>query len=479
MRTNRTRFLVSALKLSDIGVMLGSILLVLYLVVPDRSVIGVSGFLAMRIKVQNFIVFFALVALWHMTFSIFGLYNSRRMLGRQADLIDSIRATSLGTFFFSMAALSFHIRMMSPRFLALFWATVTTGVVLQRFILRSVLERVRLRGRNLRHVLIVGTNSRALDFARKIEARPELGYHITGFVDNNWIGADAAVASGYPVVSDFNNLSNVLRKTVVDEVILALPVRSLHRHAARVASICEEQGITTRVLSNIFDLKLAQVRGEEFEGASLITNYIGISEGWPFVAKRVLDVCISSILLVGLAPLFGIVALLIKLTSKGPVFFVQSRLGYNKRRFKLYKFRSMAKDAEEKIVEIEHLNEASGPVFKIKNDPRVTALGSFLRKNSIDELPQLFNVLKGDMSLVGPRPLPVRDYEGFSEDWHRRRFSVRPGITCLWQINGRSSIPFDKWMKLDLLYIDRWSLRLDLEILLKTIPAVWKSYGAA
>jgi exopolysaccharide biosynthesis polyprenyl glycosylphosphotransferase len=479
MRTNRTRFLVSALKLSDIGVMLGSILLALYLVVPDKSVIGISGFLAMRIKVQNFIVFFALVALWHMTFSIFGLYDSRRMLGRQADFIDSIRATSLGTLFFTTAALTFHIRMMSPRFLALFWATVTTGVVLQRFILRSVLERIRLRGRNLRHVLIVGTNSRALDFARKLESRPELGYHISGFVDNNWVGAEAAAANGYPVVSDFNSLSNVLRKTVVDEVILALPVRSLHRHAARVASICEEQGITTRVLSNIFDLKLAQVRGEEFEGASLTTNYIGISEGWPFVAKRVLDVCISSILLVGLAPLFGIVALLIKLTSPGPVFFVQSRLGYNKRRFKLYKFRSMAKDAEEKIVEIEHLNEASGPVFKIKNDPRVTALGRFLRKNSIDELPQLFNVLRGDMSLVGPRPLPVRDYEGFSEDWHRRRFSVRPGITCLWQINGRSSLPFDKWMKLDLLYIDRWSLRLDLEILLKTIPAVWKSYGAA
>jgi exopolysaccharide biosynthesis polyprenyl glycosylphosphotransferase len=479
MRTNRTRFLVSALKLSDIGVMLASILLVLYLLLPDNSVIGISDFLGMRIKVQNFIVFFALVALWHMTFSMFGLYNSRRMLGRRADFIDSIFATSLGAFFFTMAALTFHIRMMSPRFLALFWATVTTGIVLQRFILRSVLERVRLRGRNLRHVLIVGTNSRALDFARKLEARPELGYHIVGFVDNDWVGAEAAVASGYSVVSDFNSLSNVLRQTVVDEVILALPVASLHRHAARVASICEEQGITTRVLSNIFDLKLAQVRGEEFEGASLITNYIGISEDWPFVAKRVLDVFISSILLVGLAPLFGIVALLIKLTSPGPVFFVQARLGYNKRRFKLYKFRSMAKDAEEKIVEIEHLNEASGPVFKIKNDPRVTTLGKFLRKNSIDELPQLLNVLKGDMSLVGPRPLPVRDYEGFSEDWHRRRFSVKPGITCLWQINGRSSIPFDKWMRLDLLYIDRWSLRLDLEILLKTIPAVWKSYGAA
>jgi lipopolysaccharide/colanic/teichoic acid biosynthesis glycosyltransferase len=139
----------------------------------------------------------------------------------------------------------------------------------------------------------------------------------------------------------------------------------------------------------------------------------------------------------------------------------------------------MVVDAEKRMKEIEHLNEVTGPVFKIKNDPRITPLGRFLRKTSIDELPQLFNVLKGDMSLVGPRPLPIRDYEGFNEDWQRRRFSVRPGITCLWQIGGRSSISFEKWMELDLQYIDKWSLKLDLEILVKTIPAVLRGSGAA
>ena len=183
-----------------------------------------------------------------------------------------------------------------------------------------------------------------------------------------------------------------------------------------------------------------------------------------------------------LLPVFAIVAILVKLTSRGPVFFVQQRLGLNKRMFQIYKFRTMVVDAEKKLKEVEHLNEVSGPVFKIKNDPRLTPLGRFLRKTSIDELPQLFNVLKGDMSLVGPRPLQVRDYELFNQickDWQRRRFSVRPGITCLWQVNGRSSVQFEKWMELDLQYIRRWSLWLDLQILIKTIPAVLKGSGAA
>jgi exopolysaccharide biosynthesis polyprenyl glycosylphosphotransferase len=194
--------------------------------------------------------------------------------------------------------------------------------------------------------------------------------------------------------------------------------------------------------------------------------------------KRGLDIVLSAALLVVLAPLMLLVAALIRVTSPGPVLFTQSRLGYNKRRFNIYKFRTMTNDAEARINEVEHLNEVSGPVFKIKNDPRITRVGQFLRRTSIDELPQLLNVLKGDMSLVGPRPLPVRDYEGFDQNWQRRRFTVRPGITCLWQINGRSSIPFEKWMLLDLQYIDTWSLWLDCEILFRTIPAVLKGYGA-
>ena len=167
------------------------------------------------------------------------------------------------------------------------------------------------------------------------------------------------------------------------------------------------------------------------------------------------------------------------MTSPGPAFFIQERVGLNKRIFRLYKFRTMVKDAKQKQAELEDLNECMGAAFKITNDPRITTVGKFLRKVSIDELPQLINVLKGDMSLVGPRPLPVRDYNGFNEDWHRRRFSVRPGITCLWQVNGRHNIPFNRWMELDLEYIDKWSLFLDLSILIRTIPAVFKGSGAS
>jgi exopolysaccharide biosynthesis polyprenyl glycosylphosphotransferase len=224
---------------------------------------------------------------------------------------------------------------------------------------------------------------------------------------------------------------------------------------------------------------MSRSRAEDFEGDAFITHYTGVSEGWPVVLKRTLDFTIALIGLIAVSPIMLVTAALIKITSPGPVFFEQMRIGQNKRKFTIYKFRSMAVDAEDKMRQLEHLNEVSGPVFKIKQDPRITPVGKFLRKTSIDELPQLLNVIRGDMSLVGPRPLPVRDYEGFSEDWHRRRFTVRPGITCLWQINGRSSIPFEKWMELDMQYIDKWSLWLDLKILARTIPAVLKGFGAA
>jgi exopolysaccharide biosynthesis polyprenyl glycosylphosphotransferase len=266
---------------------------------------------------------------------------------------------------------------------------------------------------------------------------------------------------------------------VVDEVAMYLPLRSFYERSFGAAALCEQHGIIMRFDGDIFGLKKSRSTADEFDGDHHVASYTGVRDWWPLVAKRILDLVLSLALLLFLLPLFVIVALLIKYSSAGPIFFSQERMGLNKRRFLIFKFRTMLPNAEKMLAELEQHNEVSGPVFKIREDPRITPIGKVLRRTSIDELPQLFNVLKGDMSLVGPRPLPVRDYEGFSEDWQRRRFSVRPGITCLWQVSGRSSIPFEQWMKMDLQYMDEWSLWLDMKILMQTVSAVLKGTGAA
>jgi len=309
-----------------------------------------------------------------------------------------------------------------------------------------------------------------------------LGYRILGFADEDWSGIEEAKKHGLPMVSDLDNLPAYMRRNVVDEVVLALPIRSFHTYASQIAAACEQQGIIVRFLPNIFDLKEASHRSEEFDGDALISHDTTITDAWGLAIKRAIDIVVSPTSIILLSPVMLLSALLVKLTSPGPTFFVQKRLGLNKRMFNIYKFRTMVVDAEAKLKDLEHLNEADGAVFKIKKDPRITLVGAFLRKTSIDELPQLFNVLKGEMSLVGPRPLQVRDYELFEThcgDWQRKRFSVRPGITCLWQVMGRSSTTFEKWMELDLQYIRTWSLWLDLEILAKTVPAVLRGSGAA
>ena len=258
-----------------------------------------------------------------------------------------------------------------------------------------------------------------------------------------------------------------------------LQLRAKYNAASEIVRLCEEQGIVVRCLSDIFDLKTSKISAGSLDGVPLLSNCNGAMDGWQGEVKRILDILISGIALILSLPVSIIVAAAIKIFSPGPVFFVQQRVGLNKRHFRMYKFRTMVPGAENKQTEVEFLNESTGAVFKIKKDPRLTSIGKILRKLSIDELPQLFNVLKGDMSLVGPRPLPIRDYNGFSEDWHRRRFSVRPGITCLWQVNGRCALPFERWMELDMEYIDKWSLWLDLKILAKTFPSVLRGSGAA
>lgn len=479
MNEARRNILLTGLKLFDLGLVLSAYALATIIVFGAHQGTTLSEFLSMRVKLGNLVLFSLAMLVWHIIFSQSGMYGSKRLSTHLSEIVDALKVTTLCTVSLTFFGLLFQVKMITPPFTLNFWAFSFLFVAVGRLLLRYCLSSIRLHGRNLRYLLILGTNQRATDFARSIEARPELGYRILGFVDQDWPQLADFTATGRSLVASLATLPEFLRHNVVDEVANYLPLRSFHEHTSRVAALCELHGIIMRFDSDIFGLKKARSQADELIGDHYITCYPPFWRGWPILAKRVIDLLAASILLFLLLPLFLVVSLIVKLSSPGPVFFYQERVGYNKRRFKIFKFRTMVPNAEKLMSQLEQLNEVSGPVFKIRNDPRITPVGKFLRRTSIDELPQLINVLKGDMSLVGPRPLPVRDYNGFNEDWQRRRFSIRPGITCLWQVNGRSSITFDQWMRLDLQYVDEWSLWLDLKILARTIPAVLKGSGAA
>jgi exopolysaccharide biosynthesis polyprenyl glycosylphosphotransferase len=475
----KRRFVINFLKVLDLVLITLSFAIATILAAYADKRFSIAEFLSIRIKLSNCLIFTAFLFVWHVLFQGYGVYSSRRLPTREVDLLDAMKATALCTLCLGLGASLFHIQMVTARFLAIFWALGSLMVSAPRILLREALDQASRRGRNLRYVLIVGTNSRAIAFAKRIAAEPERGYRILGFVDDDWAMPGEFEKNGFSVVCGTQDLPEFLRRSVVDEVAMYLPLRSSYERASQIAALCEQNGILMRFDGDIFSLKKARSRTDEIAGRCHVTTYTTVRELGPLFVKRTIDIVGSAFLLALVSPIIAVAALLIYVTSDGPIFYLQERVGLNKRRFPVYKLRTMVPNAEKMIGRLAGMNEVSGPVFKIKNDPRVTPIGKILRRTSIDELPQLLNVLKGDMSLVGPRPLPVRDYEGFNEDWQRRRFSVRPGITCLWQVAGRSSIPFEQWMKLDLKYVDEWSLWLDLKILAQTIPAVVKGSGAA
>ena len=477
MKARDIHALSNLLELIDLIVMSAAFVLAAIITFPHLNGVSYSDLFAMRIKLQNFVLFAGFIALWHTLFSAFGLYAPDRISRIGAmEALDIAKAGACGTIGIALITAFVHIDLVTVAWLPAFWLIVTGMSILSRVAIRAFARHCMRNDAS--HVVIVGTNARAVALAKRIEANPDASYHLVGFVDEHWSGDERFRETGYSVVSDFVGFRALLNEQVVDEVFICIPVKSLYEWSSRIIGQCEQQGVTVRFISDLFTPTIGRLRIERFEERMVFTlDPAGM--GAAVLIKRLLDVVVSAVLLIALAPVLGVIALAVKLTSPGPVCFVQDRVGLNKRRFRLYKFRTMVQDAEKRLAELESRNEVSGPVFKMTRDPRLTALGTFLRRTSLDEFPQLLNVFKGDMSLVGPRPLPVRDYRGFTQDWHRRRFSVRPGITCLWQVCGRSAIPFDRWMELDMEYIDQWSLMLDMKILLKTIPAVLKRSGAA
>lgn len=479
MNALHRRILLTTLKVGDLVLATLSYGAAAFLLVSAGHGSSFVGFLSMRIKLGNFIIFGVALLAWHFIYSLGHLYESKRLSTGKEAMLEEMKATGLAALCLMVLAVLFKITMITLPFLFLFWTINTFAILASRLVIRRTLAQVRKHGRNLRCIVILGTNTRALEFARRLRAKPEWGYRNLGFIDEPWHGLKEFRRTGQTLVCSFSGLAEFLRNTIVDEVAIYLPLRSFHAQASAIAGLCAQHGITVRYDSDIFGMK--RVRGpiEAFDADPYLANYHEGRDGWARIFKRLLDISGSLALLVILSPVLVAAAVLIRLTSKGPVLFFQERIGINKRRFLIWKFRTMVTDAEALMPQLEKQNEVSGPVFKIKHDPRITKVGKWLRRSSIDELPQLFNVLKGDMSLVGPRPLPLRDFQGFNEDWQRRRFSVRPGITCLWQVQGRSAIGFEQWMALDIQYLDEWSLWLDLKILAMTIPAVVKGSGAA
>lgn len=329
-------------------------------------------------------------------------------------------------------------------------------------------------GNHLQNILVVGTGSLAQDFIRVVKENKDWKIKILGILD--WEKSQKGkFLHGVQVVGILEDLPQIIKNKHIDYIVYAVPRRFLST-IERSISICEKMGVSTCILADYFPNRISKQKLFTLEDKPFIFNSYAPQKEQGVWLKEILDRILSFILIILLSPLFLLIVFLVKISSKGPVLFKQQRVGLNGRRFTLYKFRTMVENAEKLKQTLSDKNEMEGPVFKIKEDPRITKLGKFLRKTSLDELPQLFNVLFGDMSLVGPRP-PLPEEVSQYDLWHRRRLCVKPGLTCLWQVNGRNKINFENWMKLDLEYIDNWSLFLDFKILLKTIPAVLSGSG--
>ncbi len=348
-----------------------------------------------------------------------------------------------------------------------------TGVA--RAIEGAMLARLRARGIGVTRAIIVGAGEVGRRVMRNIYAQPELGYRVIGFVDDDPEKGHTDIGP-FKALGPLDNLAQAIEEHQADEVIITLPWM-YHRKIMGIVRECQRRHVRARVVPDLFQMSLSQVDVESLGGIPLVgVREISIGRG-ALLVKRTVDIIGALLGLVLGAPLFGLIALAIRLDSPGPIIFRQTRVGLGGRPFQMYKFRSMYEGAEEQQALLAILNEARGPIFKIRDDPRLTRVGRFLRRTSLDELPQLINVLRGEMSLVGPRPPLPAEVEQYKE-WHKKRLEAPPGMTGLWQVSGRSRLSFDEMVLLDIYYIENWSLWMDFKILARTVPKVLFGEGA-
>ncbi len=416
------------------------------------------------------------ILIWVGFFTALGMYNSFR-IKPISDVISIIFETSMfGFVIFGSVLYVLKLHEISRALVFMIFASAVIFFIVEKVALVKSFRFVRKRGYNTRNILIVGTNRRALQFAEVVERHSEWGFRVLGFLDEDPKRKGEEVDK-HKVIGAFSDLVSILHNKVVDHVVFVVP-RMWFEKIEDLIRICETEGIPASVTVDIYEQKISRAKQSDFHGIPLLTFESAPTNEWQLAAKRIFDLTFSLIFLILFSPVFLFIAAAIKMTSTGPVLFRQERCGLNGRRFMFYKFRTMVDRAEEKLGDLLGCNEMGGPVFKMKNDPRMTPVGKFLRRFSLDELPQLWNIFLGQMSFVGPRPPIPREVNKY-DNWQRRRLSMKPGLTCLWQISGRNEIKnFEQWMKLDLKYIDNWSLWLDLIIFFKTIPVVLLAKGA-
>ena len=391
------------------------------------------------------------------------------------------------TVFIVIAAALFLLKAdFSRAFISIFCGLLAILLTLQRLIVLRILRYWRRKGLNFRNIIICGLNKQALRLAKEINQHSELGIRIRGYAslhENTTQELEAFKASlsenncnpRNRIITQVDGMASALKEYAIDEVIFAdiTPLTSVED----VVNICAEQGVRTTIAADLFSIGIAKSALSYFGSIPLIHFQPPPGDRWELGLKRILDIVVSAILLIALSPIMLLIAIAVKLTSPGSIFFIQKRVGMNGHLFDLYKFRSMQMQAEDQLANLRAENEMDGPAFKLKDDPRITPLGRFLRKHSLDELPQLWNVLIGQMSLVGPRP-PIPTEVGEYQRYYRRRLSMRPGLTCTWQVSGRNKISnFEDWVKLDLEYIDNWSFSRDIALIFRTIPTVLLGSG--
>ena len=420
--------------------------------------------------------FYIMIPIWYFVFRHFDLYTSQRTRTLGYIFWMVLRAVFVAIVIFAAFIFFFKAQFFSRTLYLLFFLFNLMFLTLEKWTIRLSQSYLRERGYNFRNCILVGTDDKVKNLVELMDRHQEWGIRVLGLVSVN-PNRNEKKLYGYSVLGNWNRLPEIISERVVDEVVFAIPPEHMGELKKHVWE-CEEQGINARVLADFFTPSLAKMRVGNFNGVPLVTYTTIPHDESVLFAKRCLDIIGSALGIVLLSPVFLVISTAIKVSSPGPIFFKQKRVGKNGRMFTFYKFRSMYQDAEERRKDLEKLNEMSGPVFKIKNDPRITEVGKFIRKWSLDEMPQFWNVLRGDMSLVGPRP-PLPDEVKQYDSWQRRRLSMKPGLTCFWQIEGRNKINFEEWMKLDLKYIDNWSMWLDMKLLAKTIPAVLIGRGAS